>query len=306
MEKTIYDSIIIGAGPAGLTAAIYLARSDFKVLVIEKNAPGGKLLKTSEVENYTGFKKIAGVDLAIEMYNHALKFKTPFKFEAVTSVKKDKNIFTVKTNKAEYMSKTVIVATGTEENKIGAKNEDKFYAKGVSYCAVCDGALYKQKEVAVVGGGYSAVEEAMYLTNFVNKVYLIHRQQKFRVTGKILQNAKNNPKIHFILDSIVTDINGDDLVNSITIKNVLTNEIQNLKISAIFPYVGAKPVNNFLTNITVLNEQGYIKKNTKCETTIAGLFAAGDVTDTSLRQIATAVSDGAVASQFIISYLNNL
>ncbi len=307
-NKKIYDVIIIGAGPAGLTASIYLSRSDFDILVIEKEVPGGKMVKTYEIENYPGYKKISGVDLSMNFYEQSLKYKTKFAFEEVISFTKNKNIFSVVTkNKKSYFSKTIIIASGTKERRIQAKNEEIFRNKGVSYCAVCDGALYKNKNVAVIGGGYSAVEEALFLTKFVNKVFLIHRRKEFRVPDSILKNAKKNSKIEFILDSVVTSINGDDVVKSINIENVLNKKITELKISAIFPYIGAIPETYFINdNLKLKIDEGYIVKDNKCKTNVDGLFVAGDVSNTSLRQITTATSDGAIAAQHVIAYINNV
>ncbi len=302
-----YEIIIIGGGPAGITASIYLARANVKTLIIEKSAPGGKLIKTSEIENYTGYEKISGPDLAIKMYEHANKYKVPFVFSEITKLEKKANEFySYAKNGNTYKSKSVIIATGTKERTIGAKGEKEFFGKGVSYCAVCDGAIYKNKDVAVIGGGLAAVEESMYLTNFVKKVYLIHRRKEFRVDSQTLNRARKNPKIVWILDSILEEVKGDALVNSIKIKNVKTNKITDYNVSALFPYIGSDPITSFIEIDHLLDKNKYISKNDKCESKIKGLFVAGDVSDTSLRQITTAVSDGSKAAQFAISYLDLL
>ncbi len=301
-----YDVIIIGGGPAGITSSIYLSRANMKILIIEKEVPGGKIIKTSEIENYPGYKSINGPDLAIKLYNQAIDNKVPFIFDEVLKVDKNKNNFIIKTKKKEYNSYAVIVATGTQERKIGVKNEDKLYGKGVSYCAVCDGFLYKNQDIAVVGGGLAAVEEAMYLTKFAKKVYLIHRRQEFRVDNKTLQRVKNNNKIIFILDTILDEIYGEDKVEGIKVKNVKNSKTMEYKVKAVFPYIGAIPLNDFVKHLKVTDKMGYIIKNNKCETTIKGLYAAGDVTNTSLRQIVTATSDGAIAAQYAISYVDSI
>lgn len=304
----IYDILIIGAGPGGITAAIYGARAMAKIAMIEKGAPGGKITKTSEIENYPGFDSIQGPDLALKMFEQTQKLNIPYLAERVTNITKKDNLFELDLLSGKKLfAKVVIVATGTVERKLGIPGEIELNSRGVSYCAVCDGALYRRKDVVVVGGGYSAIEEAMYLARFVNKVYLIHRRDQFRADMNIVNKAKANPKIDFIVDSIVTEIKDVDAnrVTAIVVKNVKTDEITELEVSAVFPYIGAIPISDFAKNLDVLDENGYFIVDNKCLTKVPGLYATGDVTNTTLRQIATAVSDGAKAAQFALEYLDN-
>lgn len=310
-SNKIYDIVIIGAGPGGMTAAIYGARAMASIAMVEKGAPGGKVIKTSEIENYPGFSTIQGPDLAMKMFEQTQALDIPFISDEVKEIIRNEssNNFTITfASNNNLIAKTVIVATGTLERKIGVPGEDELYGHGVSYCAVCDGALYRDKDIAVVGGGYAALEEAMYLTKFVSKVYLIHRRDEFRADKKVVQKAMSNSKIEFILDSVVVKI--DDAlqkkVTKIAIENIKTKKISEISVSAIFPYIGAIPLSHFAENLNVLDENGYFIVNDKCQTKIPGLYAAGDVTNTTLRQIATAVSDGAKAAQFAIEYLDNL
>jgi len=306
-KDNLYEVITIGAGPAGLTSALYLARAGAKQIIIEKYIPGGKLTKTAFIENYSGFEKINGTDLAFKMYNQILKYKVVFKFETVINIIKLKSkIFKIITNKNTYFSKAVIIATGTKEREVGAINENTFYNKGVSYCAVCDGSIYKNRPVAVVGGGMSAVEESMYLTRFVKEVHLIHRRDIFRVPPNILAKARENKKIKWYLFHIWKEARGDDVLKEIVILDLKKNQEKILKVDAIFPYIGSDPIIPFQTNFPILGANNYLKNNQYCETAEPGIFAAGDVTKTPLRQVATAVSDGAKAAQFAMSYIDNL
>lgn len=304
----IYDILIIGAGPGGMTAVIYAARAMANIAMIEKGAPGGKVTKTSEIENYPGFDNIQGYELAMKMFEQTQKLKIPYIADRVTNIIRQDNLFKLELfSKKILLAKAVIVATGTLERKLGVPGELELEGHGVSYCAVCDGTLYKEKDVVVVGGGYAALEEALYLARFVNKVFLIHRRDEFRADNNIVNKVKAHPKINFIVDTIVTEIKDvtEKRVTTVVIKNVKTGKIDNLPVSAIFPYIGAIPISDFAKNLGVLNEEGYFIVNNKCLTALPGLYAAGDVTNTTLRQIATAISDGAKAAQFALEYLNS-
>ncbi|ASP27837.1 thioredoxin reductase [Spiroplasma corruscae] len=303
-----YDLVIVGEGPAGLSAAIYSCRAGLKTLILENSVPGGKVMKTDEVENYPGFKTIKGPELGYHFYEQAINLGAIEAGCGILNFFKEENYFTITlSNKKVIKSYSLIIATGTKENLLGIPGEKEYYGKGVSYCATCDGAFYKEnQEVIVVGGGYSAIEEAIFLTRFVGRVYIVHRRQEFRVDRKSLEKAKSNSKIKFILDSAVTEIKGDSFVNAVLVKNLLTNEVKEMKVAAIFPFIGHNPNTTFVDNKEILDNDGYIITNDKMETIIPGLFAAGDVRVTPFRQIATAVSDGAIAGQFAVKYIENL
>ncbi len=301
-----YDLIIAGAGPAGLSAAIYAGRAGLNVLVLEKEAPGGKVIKTGEIENYPGFTNIQGPDLAMHFFEQATAMGAKFEFSGLKDFEKKKSFNITLENGKTLTSKALVIATGTKENLLGVPGEIELYGKGVSYCAVCDGSFYKEMPVAVVGGGYSAIEEAIFLTRFVSKVYLIHRSKKFRVDNKTLEKAKSNEKIVFILDSVVESIEGSDKVSLIKIKNILENTTSKIDVNAIFPFIGHYPVTSFVKQIQILNEEKHIIGDERMKTKIEGLFVAGDVRNTPFRQIATATSDGAIAGQNAVNYIENL
>jgi thioredoxin reductase (NADPH) len=303
----MYDLIIIGAGPSGMSAAIYGSRGGLKVAMIEKEVPGGKVMKTSDIENWPGVASIKGPDLAFEMFNHAQKFGAEFIYGNVIDIIDEGTIKKVKTSdNTLYETLAVIIATGTKERKIGIKGEDEYYGKGVSYCAVCDGALYKNKPIAVIGGGNSALEEALYLTRFASKIYLIHRRDEFRAEDIIVNNIKNNKVIELKLKYIPLEINGNNTVNQIVIKNVVNNEVENLEVNAVFPFIGLDPESRFASRLNITNERGYVVTNSEMETDVKGIFAAGDVIEKNLRQIVTASSDGAIAANKVIQYIDEL
>ncbi|QBQ07292.1 thioredoxin reductase [Spiroplasma gladiatoris] len=305
--KNDYDVIIAGAGPAGLTAAIYVVRSGMSAVVLEKELPGGKVTKTGEIENYPGFDKIEGPDLAFKFVDQATKLGAVLEYSGLKKYKKQKEGFIVElTNGKTITGTALILATGTKERLLNVPGETEFYGKGVSYCAVCDGANYKNEIVAVVGGGYSAVEESLFLTRLVDKVHLIHRSQKFRVDQKLLEKLKTNENIILHLDSVVSSINGDTKVNSVTIENLNNNEKYNIDIAAIFPFIGQDPVTEYIDEQNILNETKHILGDENMKTQVEGLFVAGDVRQSPLKQIATAVSDGALAGQNAVKYIENL
>ena len=312
-EKNYYDIAVIGAGPAGMTAAIYSQRAESKTVMIDYGPPGGKMVKTSEIANYSGFETILGPDLSTNMFLQTQKLAVPFwndkviKVEVLEDEQPYKFLIHLK-NKGNLYAKAVIVATGTVERQIGATGEVAYYGKGVSYCAVCDGAFYKEQPVAVIGGGYAALEEAEYLTKFASIVYLIHRRQGFRADSTVVAKAKRNQKIKFILDTVLEEVCGDETeVNAIIVKNVVSNKTTKILVAAVFPYIGADPITSFVDHLPeVTNENKYIVVDNTGHTKIKGLFGAGDVTNTTLRQIVTATADGAKAAQFAINYLDAL
>ena len=293
----MYDIVIIGAGPAGLTAAIYARRASKKVLVLEAKTYGGQIVNTLDIENYPAESKISGLDLAKKMYIQAKDLGTEFEYEKVIEIINEGKKKIVKTEDSEYEAKAVIVATGTDYRKLGLENEDKLAGRGVSYCATCDGAIYKGKTVAVAGGGNSALYEALYLADIVEKIYLIHRRDEFRGDEALIDKLKEKGNVEFILGSNVTKINGEEKLENIEINNKRT-----LDVSALFIAVGREPKIDFAEVLKDVN--GYVQAGEDCKTNIDGIFVAGDVRTKSTRQIVTAVSDGAVAATAAIKYLS--
>ena len=297
-NNKIYDSIIIGAGPAGLSAAIYLKRANIDVLVVEKGAFGGKVNYTAIIDNYLGEENVFGPDLAFKFYNHAIENDVDIVSDDIINVTKKDQVFIVKSSDEEYLAKTIIVASGTTDKKLDLVNANKFEHHGISYCAVCDGPLYKNKTVAVIGGGNSALEESLYLANIASKVYLIHRREEFRGENKLVDKIKINSNIELKLSSSVVELLGNDKLETIKLSNGET-----LNVSALFPYIGQIANTNFLDFKNLCNESGYIIVNSNMETCVDGLFAAGDVTNKKLKQIVTATGDGALAATSVIEYL---
>lgn len=297
-NNKIYDSIIIGAGPAGLSAAIYLKRANIDVLVVEKGAFGGKVNYTAIIDNYLGEENVFGPDLAFKFYNHAIENDVDIVSDDIINVTKKDQVFIVKSSDEEYLAKTIIVASGTTDKKLDLVNANKFEHHGISYCAVCDGPLYKNKTVAVIGGGNSALEESLYLANIASKVYLIHRREEFRGENKLVDKIKTNSNIELKLSSTVVELLGNDKLETIKLSNGET-----LNLSALFPYIGQIANTNFLDFKNLCNESGYIIVNSNMETCVDGLFAAGDVTNKKLKQIVTATGDGALAATSVIEYL---
>ncbi|MGL5020905.1 MAG: thioredoxin-disulfide reductase [Mycoplasmatales bacterium] len=299
----MYDLVIVGAGPAGQTAAVYASRAGLKTLLVEKGAPGGKVFLTHMVENYPGFESISGRDLASHMQKHALKFGAEYVYGDVLRIEADGDNKKIITNMGEYMTRAVILATGTENRQLGVEGEVEFGGRGVSYCAVCDGNFFKDQDVIVVGGGNSALEEALYLSDICKSVTIIHRRQEFRAEDFIVKNVLKRENIILELDSVVEKITGEDKVNGVIVKNVITNEVKTLKGQGVFIYVGLIAVTNNFESLGVLDDFGNIKVDANMKTAIKGIYAAGDVTPKHLRQITTAVNDGAIAAQSVINDL---
>ena len=292
----MYDIIIIGAGPAGMTAAIYAARANKKVLVLEALNYGGEILNTLKIENYPVEENISGFDFATKLYNQIIKLGVEVKLERVLSINELKE---VKTSKNTYTSKAIIIASGLKTRKLELPNEEELIGKGISYCATCDGAFFKDKDVAVVGGGNTALEDALYLSNICNKVYLIHRRNEFRADPITVNKVLEKDNVKVLYDSIITKINGTEYLESIEVNN---SEIIN--INGLFIAIGKIPSLDYLNNIIETNESGYIKSNELCHTNIEGIFVAGDIREKQLRQLVTATSDGAVAATEAIKYIN--
>ncbi len=292
-----YDVAVIGAGPAGLSAAVYASRGGLKTLVLEKALVGGQITLTNDVDNYPGFDEtLSGFDLGDKMQKHAKKFGAEFKTESVLSIREDGFAKTVETNKAKYRVKAVIVTSGAHPRKLGVPGEERLTGMGVSYCATCDGALYRNKTVAVIGGGDSAVEEAIFLTRFTKKVYVIHRRDKLRAVKDIQERAFKNEKIEFIWDTVLEKINGEKFAESISLLNRKTNERSELKTDGIFIYVGIIPNNELIADKVKLDDGGFVYTDETMCSNIPGLYVAGDVVHKVLRQVVTAAADGAIAA----------
>lgn len=305
-DKT-FDIIILGGGPAGLSAAIYAARSAAKTAIIDISMLGGQPSNYLELENYPGFAKIGGYDLMEKFEEHADMFGIQkFPMEEIQSVDLTSEIKTVTTLNGEFKAKSIIIATGAQSKKLGVEGEKEFVGRGVSYCAVCDGAFYKDKVVAVVGGGNAAVEEACYLTKFASKVYLIHRRDELRADKIVQERAFKNEKLEFIYDTVVNRINGENLVKSTTIENVKTHEVKDLAIDGIFPYIGFEPNADLFTGQVKQDKNGFIIVDEAMQTSVKGVYAIGDVRVTPLRQVITAAADGAVAAVYAGRYIETL
>lgn len=288
----MYDIIIIGAGPAGLTAALYARRANKKVLVLEAKSYGGQIINANKVENYPGIANISGFDLATNMYNQVKEIGAEIKFETALHIDKDKN---VTTNEGIYQAKSIILATGAENRKLNIPKETDFIGKGISYCATCDGNFYKNKIVAVVGGGNTALEDAIYLSDIAKKVYLIHRRDEFRGEVRYTNELKNKDNVTLILNSQITKLIGENLLKEIEVTNN-DGEIQNIEIDGLFIAVGQSPKNAIFANLINITKSGYIESEDGVHTNIDGIYVAGDTREKTLRQLTTAVSDGAIAA----------
>ena len=298
------DITIIGGGPSGMAAAIYALRAGLDTVVLEKFAPGGQILNTSEVENYPGFPEpVGGFELVDKMQEQATRLGAVFENVEVEKIEKIENVFHITTSESTIQSKAVIMCTGSKNKKLGISGEAEFIGKGVSYCGTCDGAFYRGKTVVAVGGGNTAVEEAIFLTKFADKVYLIHRRDKFRADNILVKRAMDNPKIEILLNAIPTKINGTEKVESVDITDVKTNKIFTVKTDGFFIFIGYEPVNN-LTPKELLNDKGEIEVDISMKTKLAGFFAAGDIRSHSKKQILMACADGATAAMRAYEYIN--
>lgn len=307
MNNYDFDVVILGGGPAGFSAALYSARGAASTAIIDVSMLGGQPSNYLELENYPGMMKIGGFDLMEKFEEHADMFGVQkFPMQEIESVDLISNPKIVTTKEAIFRAKSIIIATGAKPMKLGVKGELEYIGRGVSYCAVCDGSFYQDKSVTVVGGGNSAVEEAMYLTKFASKVYIIHRRDELRADKIIQQRAFKNSKIEFIWDSVVEEICGEDTVTHLVIKNVKTNEVSNLKTDGVFPYIGMLPnVENINGQITQ-DSRGFILTDSTMKTSVNGVYAVGDVRNTPLRQVITAASDGAVGAVYATKYVQAL
>ena len=305
MEK--YDVIVIGAGPGGMTSALYASRANLSVLMIDRGIYGGQMNNTAEIENYPGFKSILGPDLAKNMYESSTNFGAKYEYGTVESIEDKGTSKIVNTDQGSYETSSVIIGTGSQYRKLGVPGEDEYGGRGVSYCAVCDGAFFKNREVVVVGGGDSAISEALYLAGLASKVTVIHRRDQLRAQKVIQDRAFANDKIEFIWDTNVTEVIGDDMkVTGVKTVNNKTNEESVVDASGVFIYVGNNPMTEAFTNLNITDEKGWIKTNERMETAIDGVFAIGDVRQKELRQVTTAVGDGGIAGQNAFEYVSSL
>lgn len=303
----IYDVVIIGGGPAGYTAALYAARAGLDTIVIEKMSVGGQLTLTDIIDNYPGFEEgIDGFTLGMKMQKGAERFGAKTVYDEVVSLELDGDLKIITTCQEKYYSKTVIIASGAGPRELGIKNEKMLTGRGVHYCAHCDGRFYKNKNVIVVGGGNSAVSDALYLSRLAKKVFLVHRRDSLRATKIYHEPLKNAQNIEFVWDSTVFELLFDKRVNGTKIKNLKTQDITTLECDGVFVSIGRKPATDFLKDILMLDENGYIKASEDTKTNIPGVYAVGDVRTKALRQIVTAVSDGATAVHFAEEYISSL
>lgn len=302
--KGLYDVIIIGGGPAGLTAGLYTSRARLKTLLIESGIFGGQMMTTEQIENYPGFPQgVSGEELSRLMEEQAKRFGMETMNDEVLEVSIENEHKKVKTYGGDYFCRALIICTGTEYRKLGVPGEEKFKGRGISYCATCDGAFFKDSRIVVVGGGDSALTEALFLTKFVKELTIIHRRDALRATKIYQERAMSNPKIKFLWNSVVQEIKGDDVVRSVVVKNVKTGEMTEMEIEGAFLFIGLMPRTQFLKDFVQMDREGYILTNENCETSVKGIFAAGDCRKKLLRQISTSVGDGATAAFAAEKYL---
>ena len=299
----MYDTIIIGAGPAGMTAALYAARSNLKVALIEGGLPGGQMNNTSDIENYPGYANISGPELAEKMFEPLENLGVEHLYGFVKNIENHGDVKKVITDDEEFETRTVIVATGSKHRLLGVPGEEELNSRGVSYCAVCDGAFFRDQDLLVVGGGDSAVEEAIFLTQFAKSVTIVHRRDELRAQKVLQDRAFANEKINFIWDSVVKEIKGENRVESVVIENVKTNQVTEHAFGGVFIYVGLDPVSDFTKDLQIQDESGWIVTDDHMKTSVPGVFAVGDVRQKDLRQVTTAVGDGAIAGQEAYKYI---
>lgn len=300
----IYDIIIIGGGPAGLSAAIYASRALKKTLIIEKSVFGGQITQASKVENYPGFEEVSGMDLGEKMADQAKKLGVENIYGEVTQIKKNEENFTVTVGQKEYLGKVVIYATGASPRKLQVDNEVKLLGSGISYCATCDGAFFKEKTVCVIGGGNTAIDDALYLANLCKKVYVIHRRDSFRGEPVKVSLLKEKENVEFILNATVKSVDGENFVESITLLENMQE--RKIKVDGVFVAIGNVPNTKLLEDFVPLTPNGYIITNYDLETSVTGFYAAGDVREKKVRQLTTATNDGTIAAIMACEYLNTL
>ena len=302
-QETVYDVVVIGAGPGGMTAALYASRANLKTLVLERGVPGGELINTAEVENYPGFDSILGPDLADKMYKSSMRFGAEHAYGDVKRIEVEGKYHLIETSKKTFRTKSVIIATGSYHRKLNVPGEEKYNGRGVSYCAVCDGAFFRNKNLVVAGGGDSAVEEGTYLTQF-SDVNIIHRRDELRAQKILQDRAFKNERVSFTWDTVIEEINGNDKnVTGVTLRNVKTNEVTTKETDGVFIYVGILPQTDAFLDLGITDQEGWIVTNELMETKVPGIFAVGDVRQKNLRQVTTAVGDGGEAGNRVFHYV---
>ncbi|HLQ74210.1 MAG TPA: thioredoxin-disulfide reductase [Bacillota bacterium] len=306
-EDRLYDVIIAGAGPAGMTAAVYASRANLDTLMLERGVPGGQMADTEDIENYPGYEHILGADLSNKMFEHAKKFGAEYAYGDIKGVVDHGDYKVVTAGDKEFRTKALIITTGAQYKKLGIEGEDTLTGRGVSYCAVCDGAFFRERELIVVGGGDSAVEEGMYLTRFAKKVTVVHRRDELRAQKILQERAFDNEKMDFIWDTVAEKVNEENgKVGSITLRNVKTNETYDHKIDGVFVYIGMDPLSEPFESLGIVDEEGYIPTNDNMETNVPGVFAAGDIRVKDLRQIVTATGDGSIAAESAQKFIEEM
>ena len=295
-EERHYDIVIIGAGPAGLAAGLYAARARRSTLLLERKVTGGQIALTSAIENYPGLDEVDGFELGQMMQRQAEKYGMEMSYANVTALEQRDGLHVIHTNEGDYTAKAVILTGGADYNRIGIPGEDELTGKGVSYCATCDAAFFKDKVCAVVGGGDAAMDEGLFVTRYASKVPVIHRRKELRASKILQERAFENPKMDFIWDTVVTAIEGTDAVERLKLRNVVTNEESTLDVDAVFIFIGLHPNTDYLKGLLKMDEGGHIYVNDWMETEVPGLFAAGDVRVNSARQVVSAAGDGATAA----------
>lgn len=298
-----YDIVIVGAGTAGLSAAIYAVRAGKSVIVLEATTHGGQIVNTPEVENYPGIKKISGFEFANNLYEQAKSLGAEVVYEKVIGIEVNGEEKIIHTAKEDYQAKAVILATGAKNRPLGLEHEKEWIGAGISYCATCDGMFYRGKDVAVAGGGNTALEDAIFLTNYCRKVYLIHRRDAFRGEEKLLQTLKEKPNVEFVLNANITRLIGEDGVDGVEVEDKNTHEKRVLDVMGLFVAIGQMPENSEFINVVDLDKGGYIEAKEDCKTKTKGIFTAGDCRTKKVRQLATAASDGAIAALAACEYI---
>lgn len=298
----MYDIIIVGAGPAGMTAALYAKQAGKNILVLEKEAYGGQILKAHKVKNYPGFSEISGFEFATKLYNQLTNLNIEIKFEEVLKINSKDDSKEIITKKGNYLCKSVIIASGAKSRKLNLNNEDSLTGKGISYCTTCDGMFFKDKTVAVYGGGNSAIDGAIYLSNICKKIYLVYRRDNFRVENENIDNLKKKKNIEIIFNTTITDLIGENRLESITLKN--KDSENNLDVDGLFIEIGYIPVSEICNNLVETDSDGYIISNEECKTNIEGIFVCGDIRVKNIRQLTTACSDGTIAALNACKYVN--